>query len=614
MCKRLIVIAIAGLVLGITSTTFGDEDPTLVGWWKLNEGDGNVALDSSAKGVNGTINNLGGGLGPNGSVWLEDPERGMVLSFNGNDTSGAYVVAGGIPAMDLTNDFTWMVWCKQDQAGTGVNETMLGNRYGGTASPLQFVKFTPTKFEYYNDDTNYANSITFPTVIPDGEWVHNVAVKKGATLTYYRNGKKVLSVTLTKTMDANPFYIGGDPVDERWRGCLSDVRLYERAVTEEEIFQIGAQLKARKPSPANGTLNVNAGVPLLQWTAGDSAMFHTVYLGLSPDLTEDDVKASRQATLFYYHFLGFTAGATYYWRVDETEKDMVTVHTGDVWTFTVQDVTTYHPSPADGENTIFLTPTLTWLPGAGAIKHHVYFSDSVDAVHERAAAADQGTLDLADALFAPETLDALTTYYWRVDGVLLGNAVQEGPVWSFTTALPIDDFESYNDVDNLIFDTWLDGYTNGTGSTVGNWEAPFAELFIVHDANQAMPIDYNNIDAPFYSEAQRQFESAQDWTIRDANTLVLAVRGRLINSPEPLYVTIEDASKNKATVGHPDPAILTTTKWSEWKIPLSEFAGVNLSRVKTIYIGVGDKADPQAGGTGRVYIDDIGLTRPGADQ
>jgi len=211
-------------------------DPNLVGWWPLNDGAGATAIDLSGRGTNGTINNLNGGLGVGGSVWIQDAERGMVLSFNGNNSSGAYVAAGSIPAMDLTTDFTWMVWCKQANAGGGVNQTMLGNRYGGTADPLQFVKFTPTKFEYYNADTSYSNSITYPAPIPDGVWVHNVAVKNGATLTYYRDGIKVLSTTLTKTMDANPFYMGGDAQGERWNGCLSDVRLYNKAVTQLEVL------------------------------------------------------------------------------------------------------------------------------------------------------------------------------------------------------------------------------------------------------------------------------------------------------------------------------------------------------------------------------------------
>ncbi len=216
-------------------------DPNLVGWWPLNDGSGATVADLSGRGTNGTINNLNGGLGVNGSVWIQDGERGMVLSFNGVNGTGACVIAGTIPAMDLKNDFTWMFWCKQDvsqgfTSSTGGNDVILGNRYGGTTSPLQFIKFTPTNFEYYNgDNTNFIN---YPD-IPSGVWVHNATVKRGATLTYYRDGIEVLSIKLTKTVTANPFYMGADGysgVQEAWCGCLSDVRLYNKALTRLEVL------------------------------------------------------------------------------------------------------------------------------------------------------------------------------------------------------------------------------------------------------------------------------------------------------------------------------------------------------------------------------------------
>jgi hypothetical protein len=39
-------------------------------------------------------------------------------------------------------------------------------------------------------------------------------------------------------------------------------------------------------------------------------------------------------------------------------------------------------------------------------------------------------------------------------------------------------------------------------------------------------------------------------------------------------------------------------------------AGVNLSRVKKLYLGAGDRANPAAGGSGMLYIDDIRLAKP----
>ena len=78
-----------------------------------------------------------------------------------------------------------------------------------------------------------------------------------------------------------------------------------------------------------------------------------------------------------------------------------------------------------------------------------------------------------------------------------------------------------------------------------------------------------------------------------------------MNPATPLYITVEDSAKKTATVKHLNPAIVTSGKWNPWRIPLSEFAGVNAARVKKIVIGFGDRTAPVQGGNGMVFIDDI---------
>jgi hypothetical protein len=297
--------------------------------------------------------------------------------------------------------------------------------------------------------------------------------------------------------------------------------------------------------------------------------------------------------------------------VDEIEADMTTVHTGDVWSFVVQDLTAYHPTPADGAVDVGPAPKLVWLPGQAAIEHHVYFGNSLDAVTQAAAATDKGATK--ETSFSPGSLEGATTYYWRVDETVAGGPVRPGPVWSFTTYLPIEDFESYTDDEgSRIYETWVDGWTNKTGSTVGNLQAPFAERGIVHGGAQAMPLDYNNVNSPYYSETERTFAPVEDWTTNGLEVLIVSVRGRTSNVAGQLYLVVEDSTGKKATVVHPDAAIAKAAAWVEWKVPFSELtaAGVNMARVKKLYVGVGDKANPAPGGTGRLYIDDIRATKP----
>jgi len=51
------------------------------------------------------------------------------------------------------------------------------------------------------------------------------------------------------------------------------------------------------------------------------------------------------------------------------------------------------------------------------------------------------------------------------------------------------------------------------------------------------------------------------------------------------------------------------TGWNEWVIDLTEFAGVNLSNVGSITIGIGTRNAPAAGDVGTMYFDDIRLIR-----
>jgi hypothetical protein len=153
--------------------------------------------------------------------------------------------------------------------------------------------------------------------------------------------------------------------------------------------------------------------------------------------------------------------------------------------------------------------------------------------------------------------------------------------------------------------------TNGlSGSVVGNAVAPFAEQTIIHGGKQSMPLEYNNVNTPFYSEAEQTFASKQNWTVDGTDTLVLYVQGKAANKAAPLYVTLKDTSNHAATAVHPDAKVVTIAKWTEWKIPLSDFTGVNAAAIKAIVIGVGDRANPVKGGTGLIFIDDIGLAKP----
>jgi hypothetical protein len=84
------------------------------------------------------------------------------------------------------------------------------------------------------------------------------------------------------------------------------------------------------------------------------------------------------------------------------------------------------------------------------------------------------------------------------------------------------------------------------------------------------------------------------------------------NSVEGLYLSVKDSAGKTKVVQYPSATATAAMAWEPWRIPLSEFtsAGVKMNAVKSLVIGVGNKAAPVKGGVGTVFIDDIGFGRP----
>ncbi len=371
---------------------------------------------------------------------------------------------------------------------------------------------------------------------------------------------------------------------------------------------------AYSPNPAEGAESIDPDV-MLSWTPGFGAKLHTVYFGDNfEDLNNAAGGLPQGATTYTPGPLELAK--TYYWRVDEF--DAIDTYKGDVWSFTTQGAVG-NPNPSNGAVDVKQTQIITWSPGIYAASHELYFGADKDAVKNADTGSPEykGTRDLGSESYDPGKLEWDSTYYWRVDEVNNANADSPwtGILWSFTTAnfLIVDDFESYNDLDpadadsNRIFNAWIDGYGDPTnGSLVGYDNPPFAEQTIVHNGNQSMPLYYDN--SVGYSETTLTLTYPRDWTEKGVNSLTIWFRGNSDNAAETLYVALN----GNAIVTNDNPDAAQITAWTEWTIDLQAFAdqGVNLANVNTIAIGLGNKKNPVAGGSGTIYIDDIRLYPP----
>ena len=299
----------------------------------------------------------------------------------------------------------------------------------------------------------------------------------------------------------------------------------------------------------------------------------------------------------------------------------------------------YSPDPVHRARYVSRESILQWSPGGPDLEQELYFGDDEALV----ANATRESLDvycgpLAAGIdtYDPGVLEWGKTYYWRINGI---NEVDphgpwQGEVWSFATVdsmpvLTVDDFESYDDHCNRIFFTWQDGYGhsggekidacnappydgNGSNALVGNADPPFAEQVLVHEGAQSLPIDYDNeMWPPWLSEAQRSWSTPLDWTIDAADALVLYFRGKAENTQDPLYIAVEDSRGDIAVLVHSDARAVHATEWRQWRIALNDLdaAGIDVTAVRKMVIGVGDRDNPQSGGKGRIYIDDIQLIK-----
>jgi len=374
---------------------------------------------------------------------------------------------------------------------------------------------------------------------------------------------------------------------------------------------------AYAPDPADTAESIDPDVQL-SWTGGFGAKLHTVYFGDNFDDVNNAAGGLPQGATTY------TPGTlklakTYYWRVDEF--DAIETYKGDVWSFTNQGAVG-NPNPSNGAVDVKQTQIITFSPSVYAASHQLYFGADEDAVKNADTGSPEykGTRDLGAETYDPGMLEWDTAYYWRIDEVndVNPDSPWTGNLWSFTTAnfLVVDDFESYNDLDpadpdsNRIFNAWIDGYGVPTnGSLVGYDIAPFAEQTIVHGGNQSLPLYYDN--SVGYSEATLTLTYPRDWTENGVSTLTIWFRGNSDNAAETLYVALN----GNAIVTNDNPAAAQVDSWTQWNIDLSApggFAdqGVNLANVNTIALGLGNKKNPQAGGSGTMYFDDIRLYRP----
>ncbi|MDD5064167.1 MAG: hypothetical protein PHQ35_05335 [Phycisphaerae bacterium] len=266
----------------------------------------------------------------------------------------------------------------------------------------------------------------------------------------------------------------------------------------------------------------------------------------------------------------------------------------------------YHPVPVDGAEDAPIDAVLEWKKGGLAETHDVYFGTDFNDINNADRDNSLGVLvsqnQSTTTYDPPGFLDFSKTYYWRIDEVNAAPdyTIFKGEVWSFKV-LPhfvLDNFSSYED-NAAMQNIWQN---SGTSAEVS------IDIAIAR-SGKSMRYIYNNNLPPYYSEVSADVADLgmvdPDWLGIGAQALVLYFYGDLSNpTDEQMYVKLTDGDSppNTATVTYDNTSDVRRKQWSNWSIPLTEFADVNLSNVAGITIGFGDGS---GGSTGNVYFDDV---------
>ena len=226
----------------ISSTITPLED--LVGEWRFEEGTEGIAADSSGNGNNGTIH---------GNAMRTAGKLGSSLSFDGEED---YIEIPAAQSLNsITSKITIEAWIKTDFAQRG---TIVDNWfYDKTAEPEIWKRAFVCTAESGADAGKFKFGVTprgdgtgqvwlkSNTAVTHDQWTHVAFVSDATNMSIYINGSldAVTSAPSQIHQSNRPIHIGAwntkeegyPPYDSFFNGTIDEVKIYNRALSADEI-------------------------------------------------------------------------------------------------------------------------------------------------------------------------------------------------------------------------------------------------------------------------------------------------------------------------------------------------------------------------------------------
>jgi Concanavalin A-like lectin/glucanases superfamily len=198
--------------------------PGLVAAYNFDEGAGTIAADLSGNGNTASLS---------GAAWTPAGKNAGAISFDGTDDSLSIADA---PTLDLTAGMTLSAWVRPT-GGSTYRTVLFKERTGGLAYALyaQTGGNGPSGHAWIGGAEPRARATS---QIAGSTWTHLAATYDGADIRLYVGGVLAVSAPATGPIGTStgPLRIGGNGVVSEWfGGQIDDVRVYDRALTPEEI-------------------------------------------------------------------------------------------------------------------------------------------------------------------------------------------------------------------------------------------------------------------------------------------------------------------------------------------------------------------------------------------
>ncbi len=211
----------------------------IVGWWKFDEGEGSVAYDISGHNNDGTL--------VNNPQWVDGVpgKEGYALEFDG---VGDYIYISNNSSLNFgTNSFTTAVWLYIDINIEGTT-AFLGKC--GSTNGWRWRRATDGRLAVsLHDSLSWKSYYSDKNFLMLGEWIHVITVvdQSSKEISFYLNGE--LDSIEKNIRDYNlgtngTFQIGRSNFAAiYYKGLISDLRIYSRALTSEEINTLYTETK-----------------------------------------------------------------------------------------------------------------------------------------------------------------------------------------------------------------------------------------------------------------------------------------------------------------------------------------------------------------------------------